>query len=210
MPPEAPDAADPGPVGPLLPRLARAAIAARLERGGDGGDPPPDPAVVGGAGGGPARDAAATLDAPGACFVTLTRDGRLRGCIGSLQAWRPLRADVAANAVAAATADPRFPPLTAAELADVAIEVSVLSAPEPLEAAGEAEAVAALRPGIDGIVLRAGTRRATFLPQVWAQLADPAAFLSHLRVKAGLSGEEWDDDIRLERYTVTPWREDPR
>ena len=93
------------------------------------------------------------LRAPGACFVTLTREGRLRGCIGSVRARRPLADDVRANARAAALSDPRFPPLTAGELPATRIEVSLLSAAVPLAAASEVEALAALRPGIDGIIL---------------------------------------------------------
>lgn len=201
MPPEPGRGSADAPVhGPLLPRLARAILAERLEVSG----PPPAAELEAEAGPG----ATAFLDAPAACFVTLTREGKLRGCIGSIEAWRPLREDLAGNAVAAALRDPRFPPLTAADLPAVRIEVSILSPPEPLDAASEAEAAAALRPGVDGVVLRAGSRRGTFLPQVWEQLPDPGTFLAHLRLKAGLHSDRWDDDIRLETYTVSAWHEE--
>lgn len=157
----------------------------------------------------PVRDAAleARLLAPGAVFVTLMLDGRLRGCIGSLQATRRLRDDVVANAVAAAQRDPRFPPLGAAELERVKVEVSLLSASTPLSARDEADALAQLQPGVDGIVFEAGTRRATFLPQVWAQLPTPAAFLAELKRKAGLPTDYWSPEVRLARYTVQKWSE---
>src|SRR5450830_328878 len=125
---------------------------------------------------------------PGACFVTLTENGRHRGCIGSLAARRPLLEDVRANAVAAATRDPRFPPMTPDELPAVAVEVSVLSAPRPLPVSSLREAYAALRPGVDGVILETGTwHRTTFLPQVWQDLPDPVQFLQHLWLKAGVA-----------------------
>ena len=186
----------PGPpadAGLVLLPLARAAIARHLG---------PDE---------PAAPDAPWLDAPGACFVTLTSGrapgGALRGCIGSLEARRPLREDVEANAVAAACRDPRFPPLGRAELDDVVMEVSVLSAPTALPAADEAELLARLRPGVDGVVLSACGRRATFLPQVWEQLPDPADFLARLRRKAGLPADYWGRDVVVETYTVTAWQE---
>ncbi len=147
------------------------------------------------------------LSEPGATFVTLTEHGRLRGCIGSLEAYRPLLTDLRANARAAAFRDPRFAPLTAAELGDTRIEVSLLSATEPLEFTSEADAVSGLRPGVDGVILVWGSHRGTFLPQVWEQLPDPAEFLGHLKRKAGLSASFWDPQVRLWRYTVTKWKE---
>jgi len=156
----------------------------------------------------PADETAAWLREPGACFVTLTRDDALRGCIGSLEAYRPLIEDIKANAVAAALRDPRFPPLTAAELECVSIEVSLLSPLEPIAYASETEALSLLRPGVDGVVLRYGdTYRGTFLPQVWQQLAEPAAFLGHLKIKAGLAADFWAPTVELSRYTVTKWKE---
>lgn len=144
---------------------------------------------------------------PGASFVTLARHGELRGCIGSLEAWRPLAEDVAANARAAAFRDPRFAPLTAGELAGIRVEVSLLTPPQPLPWRDEADALAQLQPHIDGVILSAGRHRATFLPQVWEQLPDPADFLAHLKRKAGLAADYWGSDLRLERYTVEKWRE---
>jgi AmmeMemoRadiSam system protein A len=144
--------------------------------------------------------------------VTLHRAGRLRGCVGSLTAYRPLRDDVHANARAAAFSDPRFPPLARDELDAVELEVSLLSAPEPLPVASEEEALALLRPGVDGVILEYrdpedGDRRGTFLPQVWEQLPDPRDFLAHLKDKAGLPPNFWHPGIRLWRYTVTNWEE---
>lgn len=147
------------------------------------------------------------LDEPGATFVTLRRSGSLRGCVGSLRAYRPLRDDVRANARTAAFSDTRFPPLTRDELAEVDLEVSLLSAPEPLSAASEEEALALLRPGIDGVILEYHNHRGTFLPQVWEQLPEPREFLAHLKHKAGLPPGFWHPDLRLWRYTVTKWEE---
>jgi len=147
------------------------------------------------------------LEEPGATFVTLTQQQRLRGCIGSLEAHRPLHEDVRANAVAAGFRDPRFPPLTAEEFDHTKVEVSLLSPQETIAFTDEADALASLRPGIDGVVLEHGHHRSTFLPQVWEQLPKPAEFLAHLKTKAGLPAAFWDSDIRLSRYTVTKWRE---
>jgi len=150
---------------------------------------------------------AAWLQEPGASFVTLTRQGELRGCIGTLEAHRPLGVDVRENAVAAAFRDPRFMPLTRAEFDDIRVEVSLLSPTEPLLVASEAEALARLRPNIDGVVFEYGHYRSTFLPQVWEQLPDPAEFLAHLKRKAGLSMDFWAEQVRLSRYTVSKWKE---
>ncbi|NJD24333.1 MAG: AmmeMemoRadiSam system protein A [Betaproteobacteria bacterium] len=147
------------------------------------------------------------LQESGATFVTLTQDGALRGCIGSLQAWRPLRADVEDNARNAAFRDPRFPRLAADELPATRVEVSLLTPAQPMTFTGEADALAQLRPGIDGVIFSAGGRRATFLPQVWEQLPDPAVFMAHLKQKAGLPPGYWGPDVRLERYQVRKWKE---
>lgn len=180
----------PEPDGARLLATARAAIANELGRSTP--MPHPEPAER----------------APGASFVTLTIDGRLRGCIGTLEAYRPLHDDVEENARAAAFADPRFPPLTAVELDRIRIEVSRLGPPEPIDYDGtEAGAIAALRPGVDGVILRRGRHRATFLPQVWEQLPEPREFLAHLRRKAGIVEPGWPDGIRLERYGVRSWHE---
>jgi len=137
-----------------------------------------------------------------ATFVTLRRAGELRGCIGSIEPRRALGDDVAHNARAAAFHDPRFPPLERGELADLEVEVSLLSPRSPLPAASESEAVAQLRPGIDGVYLEYGNASATFLPQVWEQIPDPLQFLAELRRKAELPRRFWHPDLRLTRYTV--------
>src|SRR5437660_846749 len=156
--------------------------------------------------------AAQTIEAPwlaqvGATFVTLARGGVLRGCIGSLQAQRPLGTDVAENAIAAAFRDPRFAAMTTAEWPDVRVEVSLLSAAKPLRFADEEDLLAQLRPGEDGVILEHEGRRATYLPQVWESISDKRQFLRELARKAGLP-----DDIRLtrcklSRYRVTKWSE---
>ncbi len=112
--------------------------------------------------------------------------------------------------MAAAFHDPRFPPLTAPELDQTNIEVSVLSSAEPLVFGSEIEALAQLRPGIDGVVFEFGTRRSTFLPQVWEQLPEADLFLAHLKEKAGFSRNFWADGVRLSRYTVNKWKEPPK
>ncbi len=147
------------------------------------------------------------LDAPGAVFVTLTEAGRLRGCIGSLEAHRSLGEDLEQNARAAAFNDPRFPPLTPAELPRAHVEISVLTPATPLAFRDESDALAQLRPGVDGVILEYGWHRATFLPQVWEQLPEPRLFMSHLKQKAGLSGDFWDKAVRLSRYGVEKFKE---
>lgn len=177
-------------LGHCLLILARNAIAERLGQGSS-----------------PTNDHPA-LHAPGATFVTLTQDGRLRGCIGSLEAWRPLDQDVRENALAAAFRDPRFSPLTAAELPLTRVEVSLLTPAVALSFSDEADALAQLRPDIDGVIFSAGGRRSTFLPQVWEQLPTPELFMAHLKQKAGLPANYWGPDVRIERYTVSKWKED--
>ena len=142
------------------------------------------------------------LREPRATFVTLKLDGELRGCIGTIDARRPLGEDIAHNARAAAYRDPRFAPVSEAERGDLDIEVSVLSPRTPLAAATEAEALAQLRPGVDGVYLQYGGASATFLPQVWENLPDPRDFLDALRHKAGLPAGFWHPDVQLSRYTV--------
>jgi AmmeMemoRadiSam system protein A len=147
------------------------------------------------------------LAKPGATFVTLTQNGQLRGCIGSLEASRPLATDVAENAVAAAFRDPRFPPLASEELARTRVEVSLLETSQPMDFIDEADAIARLRPGIDGLILTHGHRRSTFLPQVWESLPDPRRFMAQLKLKAGLPADFWDEEITLARYGVQKWKE---
>lgn len=147
------------------------------------------------------------LDAPGATFVTLTRQGDLRGCIGSLEAHRPLRTDVQQNALAAAFRDSRFPPLGADEFADTNIEVSLLSPQQPMAFTDETNALAQLCPNVDGVVFEYEFHRSTFLPQVWEQLPQPRQFMAHLKLKAGLPEGFWSPKVRLFRYTVEKWKE---
>lgn len=144
---------------------------------------------------------------PGASFVTLTQEGNLRGCIGSLEAHRPLFEDVQKNAIAAAFHDPRFVPLSEQEFIRTHIEVSLLTPAQPLEFENEAHALNQLRPGVDGLILQFGRYRSTFLPQVWETLPDPASFIGHLKRKAGLSPDFWHEDLQLLRYTVSKWKE---
>ena len=180
----------PDDAGRLLLPLARAAIAARLGL--------PAGAI----------DTASWLENTGASFVTLTSNGNLRGCIGTLEAHRALGADVQANAVAAAFQDPRFKPLTAAEFGAVRVEVSVLSPVSPLNFRDEADALAQLRPHVDGVIFHYGHHRSTFLPQVWEHFGNPRVFMGQLKHKAGLPPDFWDPAVKLARYTVTKWREE--
>jgi AmmeMemoRadiSam system protein A len=141
------------------------------------------------------------LREPGACFVTLRRSGRLRGCVGSLDATRSLVEDVAHNAFASAFRDSRFEPLTEEEeRAGLDVHLSVLTPPEPLPCRSEAELLSKLQPGIDGLILQDGPHRATFLPSVWESLTEPKKFLAELKRKAGLREDHWSDGIRFQRY----------
>lgn len=176
--------------GQILLPLARAAIAQEL-----------------GIGAAAPASAAGWLQQPGSAFITLTREGRLRGRKGSLTPLRPLREDVITNAVAAAFRDLRFKPLTAAELEMTLIEVSVLSALEPLAADSEPAVLKQLRAGVDGLEFRYGHHHSTFLPEAWSEYADPEEFLAQLKYRAGLPPDFWDVAVELRRYTVTRWRE---
>lgn len=148
------------------------------------------------------------LSQPGATFVTLlSADGELRGCVGRLEASRALGVDVRANACAAAFNDTRFAPLRAHEWHGLQVEVSLLDAPEPLAVRSEAEALATLRPGIDGVIFEWRGARATFLPQVWEQLPEPASFLATLKRKAGLPADFWAADVKLARYRVRKFKD---
>jgi AmmeMemoRadiSam system protein A len=131
------------------------------------------------------------LQSEGASFVTLTKSGELRGCIGALEPYQPLAQDVREHAVAAALEDYRFPPVQPAELPDITIEVSRLTQPQPLDYASPEDLLTKLRPGLDGVVLRDGWRRATFLPQVWEKVPDPSEFLGHLCYKMGEQPDLW-------------------
>lgn len=187
--PPAPDAltaAD----GTVLTGLAVAAVAARLAGHALDGPPP----------------ASAALRADGASFVTLKNDGHLRGCVGSLQPVQPLYRDVARNAVRA-TADPRLPPVTVDDWPGLEVSVAVLSAPEEVACPDRASLLAALRPGVDGLTLTQGTRRATFLPAVWEKFPDPERFLAALLVKGGWPARSWPSGLTANRYTTVEFRE---
>lgn len=147
------------------------------------------------------------LNEIGACFVTLRRGGDLRGCIGTILPHRPLIEDLRSNTLAAATRDPRFPPLDKDELAEITIQVSLLSPLEPVRFDDEADLLRQLRPGIDGLVLEHGPNRGTFLPAVWKELPSPESFLGQLKRKAGLAPSFWSPEIRIRRYTTESWSE---
>lgn len=136
-------------------------------------------------------DVSSRLKQPGASFVTLTIRGRLRGCVGALEPYQSLVEDVSEHAVAAGLQDFRFQPVQPEELNQIEIEISRLTVPQPLKYTTPESLVESLRPGIDGVVLRDGMRRATFLPQVWEKLSDPAEFLEHLCAKMGADPDLW-------------------
>jgi hypothetical protein len=142
------------------------------------------------------------LREPRASFVTLRRAGELRGCTGTLEPHEPLVVGVAHNAFRSAFADPRFPPLAADELEGLEVCVSILSPLEPVPARSQADLLAALRPGIDGLVLRDRAAASTFLPSVWESLPSPRDFLAALVRKAGLPPGHWSATLRFERYTA--------
>lgn len=137
-----------------------------------------------------------------ASFVTLNLGKELRGCIGSLEAYQPLVQDIARNAFAAAFRDPRFYPVTVEELPHLQIHISILNQPEPMQFTSEADLIAQLRPGIDGLILSDNGYRGTFLPAVWESLSKPEDFFRHLKLKAGLPQNYWSDTLTVERYTV--------
>jgi AmmeMemoRadiSam system protein A len=151
---------------------------------------------------GKAVAAAPWLRRPGASFVTLLKKGALRGCIGSLEATKPLGEDVAENALGAAFRDPRFAALEADEWPDCEVDVSLLSTPRRLRFGGEAELLEQISPGLDGLILQADGRRATFLPQVWESVPEPRAFLRELMRKAGLSPDTALARCEMWRYRV--------
>jgi len=159
-----------------------------------------------GYGNGPGKTKTPWLNQRGATFVTLTKGGQLRGCIGSLQATRALGDDVAANALAAAFQDPRFPKLTREEWPQCAVEVSLLSPPKPLTFADEADLLSQIEAGADGIILACEGRRATFLPQVWEAFPDKRRFLAELLAKAGLPPDTRLARCQVLRYRVTKFR----
>jgi uncharacterized protein len=127
----------------------------------------------------------------GASFVTLTEGGQLRGCIGALEPYQSLAQDVREHAVAAALEDPRFPPVSEREVGRINIEVSRLTRPVPLQYKDADDLLSRLRPHVDGVILRDAFRRATFLPQVWEKIPDPAEFLDNLCYKMGANPDSW-------------------
>ena len=140
-------------------------------------------------------------------FVTLTRSGALRGCIGTLEGDQPLVHSVPECARGAAFRDPRFPPLADTELGEICVEISVLTEPEPLSVKSREDLLGQLRPGVDGLLIEEARQRATFLPQVWEQLAEPEDFLSHLLKKAGLPANHWSGRLRCSRYQCIKFTE---
>lgn len=135
-----------------------------------------------------------------ATFVTLHKYDQLCGCIGMLEAIRPLAEDIAENAFLAAFKDPRFLPLEADELCELEIHLSILTPAEPVSFTFEQDLLTQLQPGIDGLILQEGHRRGTFLPSVWEQLPEPEQFLRYLKQKAGLAPDYWSENIRIYRY----------
>ena len=138
---------------------------------------------------------------PRACFVTLMKQGELRGCIGSLEPSQSLILDLAKNAFQSAFHDPRFSPVTEDELKHLEIKISVLSLPEPFPVKNENDLLEQIRPFKDGLILEEGRKRGTFLPAVWESLPNPKDFLLHLKRKAGFPDDYWSDHITVRRYT---------
>jgi AmmeMemoRadiSam system protein A len=173
--------------------LARAAIDAGLNGG--------DPLRL------KVEDYSPSLSEPAACFVTLTRNGALRGCIGTLEARESLVEAVAYYAYQAAFGDPRFPVLEADELKLLRIEISVLGPQQLLNVASEEQLLDLLRPGRDGLIIKEGALQATFLPQVWEVLPNPQAFVRALKCKAGLAPDYWSAETQCFRYQVESFSE---
>ncbi len=144
-----------------------------------------------------------------ACFVTLHKHGQLRGCIGNLKANQALVENVVNNAFNAAFHDPRFPPLQTNELQQLHIHIEILTPPEPIQFNSEQDLLEQLQPGEDGLILSEGTHRGTFLPSVWKSLPQPEQFLFHLKNKAGLPGDYWSGNIKVQRYHTEAFEEDP-
>lgn len=147
----------------------------------------------------------------GASFVTLTIEGDLRGCIGTLEAYQPLYRDVQDHAIQAALEDYRFPPVIAEEIPLISIEISRLTPPVPLPYKKPEELPGLLKPHVDGVILKDGFHRATFLPQVWQQLPEPPMFLSHLCQKMGAAPDLWKRKVlEVSIYHVEEFSESPR
>jgi hypothetical protein len=143
------------------------------------------------------------LRSPRATFVTLRIEAKLRGCMGALSASEPLVRDVAHNGYSSAFCDTRFPKLRRAEVRQIDVHISILTAPEPFRVESEADLLQQMRPGVDGLILFEGSRKGTLLPAVWEGVSDPRIFLEHLKHKAGLPPDYWSTTIRFERYTTS-------
>lgn len=151
------------------------------------------------------------LRQPGVTFVTLTIMGELRGCVGALEPYQSLAEDVREHAMAAALRDYRFTPLQPEELPKIEIEISRLTLPQPLEYSCPEDLLSCLRPGVDGVILRDGPYRATFLPQVWEKIPDAPDFLSYLCQKMGLDSHRWQyKKLQVFTYQVEEFREEKR
>lgn len=151
------------------------------------------------------------LTEPGASFVTLKIGGQLRGCMGTIEAKHPLAEDVTKNASSAALRDPRFPSVTLEEIDLIETEVSVLTTPEILLYSSSEDLLSRLKPGIDGVIVKKGIRRATFLPQVWKKVEDAEDFLSRLCLKANLTQDAWrSEELEILTYTVESFSREPR
>ncbi len=142
-----------------------------------------------------------------ACFVTLRKKGTLRGCVGTLEASRPLVTNVVHHAAASAFEDPRFPAVNRDEEAELQIEISVLTEPTPMSFNSETELIEQLVPERDGLIIEKGSHRATFLPTVWSAIPDKASFLKQLKRKAGLADDFWSDNLKAWRYDTTSFEE---
>ncbi|SDP75115.1 AmmeMemoRadiSam system protein A [Desulforhopalus singaporensis] len=178
--------------GEILLELARNTLEKRFDQAKHVADPVSDPQLL----------------AWGAVFVTLKKCGKLRGCVGTLQPVSSIWDGVRDNTISAAFHDARFSPLTEAELADITLSISVLSEPRPLEYDNPEDLPRLLKAGVDGVILRAEGRSATFLPQVWEQLPRPELFLDHLCLKAGLPQDLWRRRVvKIDTYRVQSFQE---
>ncbi len=177
-------------------KLARSVIASKLRAGTASEEP---------------SDLPSAIREKQGCFVTLHKKGMLRGCIGTLEPVKPLADAVRENAVHSAFHDSRFPPVTAEELADIDIEISVLTVPEVLPYTDGEDLKAKLKPGVHGVILSKGAYRSTFLPQVWEQLPDPEIFLSHLCQKGGMRRDCWKNgEVEVKVYEVFHFSEEKK
>jgi AmmeMemoRadiSam system protein A len=147
-----------------------------------------------------ATDFSDSLTKKRASFVTLKKNGQLRGCIGMLEAACPVVEDISKNAFSAAFRDSRFDPVSVDEIDDLSIHLSILTTPQPIEFTTEQDLLGKIRPHVDGLILVQGIHRGTFLPAVWESLPDPKSFLDNLKLKAGLEKNHWSDQIKVYCY----------